>query len=56
MKKLLAFMLCFGLVCSMGAGLIGCTDKGKPAPAPAKDKDKDKEKDKEKDKDKDKPK
>jgi hypothetical protein len=28
MKKLLALLLCFGLVSSMGLGIVGC-DKGK---------------------------
>ena len=27
MKKLFAMLLCFGLVCGMSAGLVGC-DKG----------------------------
>jgi len=34
-KKFLAVMLCFGLVCGMGLGLTGCQEKKTP---PAKDK------------------
>lgn len=51
MKKFFAFLLCFGLVCTMGAGLVGCGDSKKKDTPPAKDKDaKDKDKDKDKDK------
>lgn len=28
MKKLLAIFSCFALVCSIGLGVTGCTDKG----------------------------
>ncbi|MBI2805779.1 MAG: hypothetical protein HYX68_12435 [Planctomycetes bacterium] len=37
MKKLLAVLCVFGLVCAMGASLCGCTDKTKAkttTPAP----------------------
>ena len=37
-KKLLAVMLCLGLVCGMSMGLVGCTEKKAPPPA-TKDKD-----------------
>lgn len=37
MKKLLAFVVCFGLICSMGTAIVGCkTD----TPAPKTDKTK----------------
>jgi len=37
-KKLLAFVLCFGFVASLGLGVVGCDkgDKTKPATSPAK--------------------
>jgi hypothetical protein len=57
-KKLLAVLMCLGLVIGMGSGIVGCDKGEKDKAKAAADKDKDKgtaDKDKDtKDKDKDK--